>query len=228
MQIKILVVDDEKELRDVVIKYLEKEGYTAMGAGDGVSAVKIFHDEKPDLIILDLMLPDIPGEKVCSVVRESHDTPIIMLTSKSSEEDRIKGLGLGADDYVVKPFSPKELVMRVKVILRRAGVNGNQGRDKAPDDLVIDEDAYVVKRNGRNIELTPIEFKILAAMSKNPGRTYTRDQLITYALGYEYEGMSRTIDSHIKNIRQKIESDPARPEYIRTVFGVGYKFKENK
>ncbi|MBN2557266.1 MAG: response regulator transcription factor [Clostridia bacterium] len=228
MQIKILVVDDEKELRDVVVKYLEKEGYAAIGAGDGVSAVKMFHDEKPDLIILDLMLPDIPGEKVCSVVRESHDTPIIMLTSKSSEEDRIMGLGLGADDYVVKPFSPKELVMRVKVILRRAGVSGNHDRDRAHDELVIDEDAYVVKRNGRNIELTPIEFKILAAMSKNPGRTYTRDQLITYALGYEYEGMSRTIDSHIKNIRQKIETDPARPEYIRTVFGVGYKFKESK
>lgn len=220
----ILVVDDEKELREVVSMYLEKEGYRILQAGDGVSAVKIFHDEKPDLVILDLMLPDIPGEKVCNAIRESHDTPIIMLTSKSSEDSRINGLEIGADDYMVKPFSPKELVVRVKVILRRMG----KVLKKPEEDngLIIDEESYTVRRDGRNIELTPIEFKMLSTMYRNPGRTYTREQLITYALGYEYEGMSRTIDSHIKNIRQKIEKDPSRPEYIRTVFGVGYKFTE--
>ncbi len=223
---KILVVDDEKELREVVQKYLEKDGFEKTAAANGIDAVKLFHDEKPDLVILDLMLPDIPGEKVCSVIRESRETPVIMLTAKSSEEDRIKGLGIGADDYVVKPFSPRELVMRVKAVLRRTG--GETDKRNISDELAIDENAYSVKRSGVEIELTPIEFKILSVMSKNPGRTYTREQLISYALGYEYEGMSRTIDSHIKNLRQKIEKDPSRPEYIRTVFGVGYKFKESK
>lgn len=226
MQIKILVVDDEKELREVVVKYLEQEGFYVIEAGDGISAVKTFHDEKPDLVVLDLMLPDIPGEKVCSVIRQNYDTPIIMLTSKSSEEDRINGLGLGADDYVIKPFSPKELVMRVKAILRRTGLHNEVKRKSEVSEIVINEEAHTVKRNDKYIELTPIEFKILVTMSGNPGRTYTREQLITYALGYEYEGMNRTIDSHIKNLRYKIEKDPSRPEYIRTVFGVGYKFKE--
>lgn len=223
---KILVVDDEKELRKVVQKYLEKDGFETIGAANGIDAVKLFHDEKPDLVILDLMLPDIPGEKVCSVIRESHSTPVIMLSAKNSEEDRIKGLGIGADDYVVKPFSPRELVMRVKAVLRRTV--GNSAKKNIPGELIIDESAYSVKRSGVEIELTPIEFKILSIMSKNPGRTYTREQLISYALGYEYEGMSRTIDSHIKNLRQKIEKDPSRPEYVRTVFGVGYKFKESQ
>ena len=226
MQIKILVVDDEKELRDVVVRYLEQAGFRTITAGDGVTAVKLFHDENPDLIILDLMLPDIPGEKVCSVIRQSYNTPVIMLTAKSSEEDKIKGLDLGADDYMIKPFSPKELVMRVKAILRRTGVNDRDFTFNETKDIVIDEKAYSVKKNGNDIELTPIEFKILLTMSRNPGRTYTRDQLITYALGYEYEGMNRTIDSHIKNLRHKIEEDPTKPEYIRTVFGIGYKYRE--
>jgi len=223
---RILVIDDEKELREVVALYLEQEGFNVLQAGDGVSAVKMFHDEKPDLVILDLMLPDIPGEKVCNVIRENHDTPIIMLTSKSGEESRIGGLEMGADDYITKPFSPKELVARVKVILRRIGKTAVNQPDVRK--LMIDEKSYTVKKDDKPIDLTPIEFKILTTMYRNPGRTYTREQLITYALGYEYEGMSRTIDSHIKNIRQKIEDDPARPEFIRTVFGVGYKFVEEK
>lgn len=227
MQIKILVIDDEKELRDVVAGYLEKEGFKVIKAGDGVTAVKLFHDEQPDLVILDLMLPDIPGEKVCQVVRQSYGTPIIMLTSKSSEEDRVRGLDLGADDYIVKPFSPKELVMRVKVILRRSGISKENIEGINPDGIIIDEKAYVVKKKGSEIDLTPIEFKLLATMAKNPGRTYTREQLITYALGYEYEGMNRTIDSHIKNLRRKLETDPAKPEYIKTVFGIGYKYREH-
>lgn len=227
MKIKVLVIDDEKELRDVVAEYLEKEGFQALKAGDGVTAVKIFHDERPDLVILDLMLPDIPGEKVCSVVRQSYGTPIIMLTSKSSEQDRINGLELGADDYIVKPFSPKELMMRVKAILRRSGISKESMELMDPNGINIDEKAYVVKKKGKEIDLTPIEFKLLLVMYKNPGRTYTRDQLISYALGYEYEGMNRTIDSHIKNLRQKIEDNPAEPEFIKTVFGVGYKYREH-
>lgn len=227
MPIKILVIDDEKELRNVVAGYLELEGFKVIKAGDGVTAVKLFHDEQPDLVILDLMLPDIPGEKVCTVIRESYGTPIIMLTAKSSEQDRINGLNIGADDYIVKPFSPKELVMRVKTILRRTGFNINSMRSPNANDIIIDEDAYLVKKNGKELELTPIEFKLLATMAKNPGRTYTRDQLISYALGYEYEGMSRTIDSHIKNLRNKIEENPAKPEHIKTVFGMGYKYREH-
>ncbi|MDX1357707.1 MAG: response regulator transcription factor [Clostridia bacterium] len=227
MPIKILIIDDEKELRNVVAGYLEIEGFQVIKAGDGVSAVKLFHDNRPDLVILDLMLPDIPGEKVCSVIRQSYSVPIIMLTSKSSEKDKIRGLSLGADDYIVKPFSPKELLMRVKAILRRAGHGDKITAELNPNGIIIDEDAYTVKKKGCEINLTPIEFKILATMAKSPGRTYTRDQLISYALGYEYEGMSRTIDSHIKNLRQKIEDNPAHPEYIKTVFGVGYKYREN-
>ena len=227
MPIKVLVIDDEKELRDVVSGYLELEGFKAIKAGNGITAVKLFHDERPDLVILDLMLPDIPGEKVCSVIRQSYGTPIIMLTSKSSEQDRINGLDLGADDYIVKPFSPKELMMRVRAILRRSGVNKNSIKNIDGNGIIIDEEAYVVKRKGLVVDLTPIEFKLLATMAKNPGRTYTRDQLISYALGYEYEGMSRTIDSHIKNLRQKLEENPAKPEYIKTVFGIGYKYREH-
>lgn len=223
---KILVVDDEKEIRQVIVKYLQSEGYLTIEAENGVEAVMKYHDEHPDLLILDLNLPDISGEKVCESIRQSNDTPIIMLTAKVQEDDRINGLALGADDYVVKPFSPKELVMRVKAILRRTMVT------KKPQDTIefgkieIDEQSYVVKKDGREVFLTPIEFKILVALSKNPGRTFSREQLITFALGYEYDGLNRTIDSHIKNLRQKIESDPGSPKHIRTVFGVGYKFKE--
>ena len=224
MPFRILVVDDEMELREVVARYLEQAGYEVLTAASGVTAVKMFHDNSPDMVILDLMLPDIPGEKVCQVIRESYSTPVIMLTSKSSDEDKIKGLGLGADDYMTKPFSPKELVMRVKAIFRRLGMK--EGKGGRNGGIVVDEKAYTVKKNGSEIELTPIEFKLLAAMSKNPGRTYTREQLITYALGYEYEGMNRTIDSHIKNLRHKIEEDPSSPIYIKTVFGVGYKYRE--
>lgn len=225
MNTKILVVDDEKEIRQVISRYLQAEGFTVLEAENGVEAVKLFQDEKPDLAILDLMLPDIPGETVCSVIRQSKDTPIIMLTAKTATEDRIHGLTLGADDYMVKPFSLRELVIRVKTILRRVGA----ARQATPDpsvSLVVDEMSHVVKKNNRNISLTPIEFKLLLTMSRNPERIYTREQLITHALGYEYEGMDRTIDSHIKNLRQKIEDNPNRPRYIRTVFGVGYKYTE--
>ena len=224
--VKILIVEDEKEIREVIKEYLKVEGYLIIEAESGVEAVIKYHDEKPDLIILDLNLPDISGEKVCESIRESNDTPIIMLTAKIGEDDKLKGLGMGADDYITKPFSPKELVMRVKVILRRV-VKTKVNTEKIEFGVIkIDEQAYTVTRDDREISLTPIEFKLLLALSKNPERTFTREQLITFALGYEYEGLNRTIDSHIKNIRQKIEIDPGSPRHIRTIFGVGYKFKE--
>jgi len=223
---KILVVDDEKDIREVITKYLQNEGYITIEAKNGVEAVMKYHDEKPDLIILDLNLPDISGEKVCETIRQSNDTPIIMLTAKVNEDDKINGLTLGADDYVTKPFSPKELIMRVKAILRRIVKDKQNGNIIGFGKIEVDEKAYTVKKDGVEISLTPIEFKILLALSKNSERIFTREQLITSALGYEYEGLNRTIDSHIKNLRQKIEIDPSSPQHIKTVFGVGYKFKE--
>jgi len=223
---KILVVDDEKDIREVITKYLQNEGYMTIEAKNGVEAVMKYHDEKPDLIILDLNLPDISGEKVCESIRQSNDTPIIMLTAKVNEDDKINGLTLGADDYVTKPFSPKELIMRVKAILRRIVKDKQNGDIIGFGKIEVDEKAYTVKKDGVEISLTPIEFKILLALSKNSERIFTREQLITSALGYEYEGLNRTIDSHIKNLRQKIEIDPSSPQHIKTVFGVGYKFKE--
>jgi len=224
--IKILIVEDEKEIREVVKEYLKREGYVVIEAENGVEAVIKYHDEKPNLVILDLNLPDISGEKVCESIRESNDTPIIMLTAKINENDKLNGLEIGADDYITKPFSPKELVMRVKVILRRV-IKKNNNTDQIEFGVIkIDEKAYTVTKDDKEINLTPIEFKILLALSKNPERTFTREQLISFALGYEYEGLDRTIDSHIKNLRQKIEIDPSSPKHIKTVFGVGYKFKE--
>jgi len=223
---KILVVDDEKDIREVITTYLQNEGYITIEAENGVEAVMKYHDEKPDLIILDLNLPDISGEKVCETIRQSNDTPIIMLTAKVNEDDKINGLTLGADDYVTKPFSPKELIMRVKAILRRIVKDKQKGDIIGFGKIEIDEKAYTVKKDGVEISLTPIEFKILLTLSKNSERIFTREQLITSALGYEYEGLNRTIDSHIKNLRQKIEIDPSSPQHIKTVFGVGYKFKE--
>ncbi|MFO7637155.1 MAG: response regulator transcription factor [Clostridia bacterium] len=223
---KILVVDDEKEIRHVVVRYLQAEHFQVSEAETGVEAVKKFQDEQPDLVVLDLMLPDIPGEKVCSVIRQSKDTPILMLTAKTAVDDRITGLTLGADDYMVKPFSPRELVIRVKNILRRTTTVRQEPAAQEAFPLTVDEASYTVKKNGRNISLTPIEFKLLLALYKNPERIFTREQLISSALGYEYEGLDRTMDSHIKNLRQKIEDNPNRPRFIRTVFGVGYKFSK--
>jgi DNA-binding response OmpR family regulator len=219
---KILVVEDETKIAEIVKAYLEKDGFTVVTVHTGEKAMSQLK-EGFNLIILDLMLPDMDGEDICSAIRKDSDVPIIMLTAKSEEEDRITGLGIGADDYVVKPFSPRELVARVKALLRRikgareiTSFNGS--------DLVIDSSRFEVIKKGDNVVLTPTEFKLLQCISDHQGQVFTRLQLVNVILGYDFEGYDRTIDAHIKNIRHKIEDDQRNPSYIKTVYGVGYKF----
>jgi DNA-binding response OmpR family regulator len=219
---KILVVEDEVKIADIVKAYLEKEGFKVKIASTGQSAISLLK-EGFDLIILDLMLPDIEGEDICQTIRKDSNIPIIMLTAKSEEEDRIRGLGIGADDYVVKPFSPRELVARVKALLRRVKgsksiISFNKG------DLTIDPSRFEVKKKGSPVILTPTEFKLLQHLAEHPGQVFTRLQLVNVILGYDFEGYDRTIDAHIKNIRHKIKDDQRNPEYLKTVYGVGYKF----
>jgi two-component system alkaline phosphatase synthesis response regulator PhoP len=222
MRGRILVIEDEKKIAELVKAYLEKEGFEVTAAQTGKQAVSVLKN-KFDLIILDLMLPDMDGEDICRSIRKDSDIPIIMLTAKSEEEDRIKGLGIGADDYVVKPFSPRELVARVKALLRRTkgpkqSVSFNKG------DLVIDSLRFEIKKDGAPVVLTPTEFKLLQCLAEHPGQIFSRLQLVNIILGYDFEGYDRTIDAHIKNIRHKIEEDPREPSYIKTVYGVGYRF----
>lgn len=227
---KVLVVDDEPVIVEAVMAYLEKGGYNPFAAYDGEKALTLFNHINPDLVVLDLMLPKISGEKVCQTIRKNSRVPIIMLTAKVSEEEKITGLDIGADDYVTKPFSPRELMARINSLLRRAdeGVSPlfNQ-MSWNNNDLEIDLNAYTVKKAGSDVSLTKIEFKLLCALIKYPKKTFTREELIEIALGSDYDGFERTIDSHIKNLRSKIEEDTANPQYIVTVRGVGYKFGEN-
>ncbi|SNX52683.1 response regulator transcription factor [Thermoanaerobacterium sp. RBIITD] len=225
---KILVVDDEKKILDVVKSYLEHEGFTIITETDGANALNIFKKENPDLVILDLMLPGLSGEEICERIRNISKVPILMLTAKVEEEDKVNGFSIGADDYLTKPFSPRELVMRVKAILRRA-------KDEIPlkdvfsfnnNDLIINTRSHEVKKKDELINLTPNEYKLLMVLIQNPNKAFTRDELVTKVMGYDYEGYDRTIDAHIKNLRQKIEDDTKNPVYIKTVYGIGYKFGE--
>ena len=219
---RVLVVEDESKIADIVKAYLEKEKFDVTVADTGQKALTALK-EGFDLIILDLMLPDMDGEDICQTIRNDSDIPIIMLTAKSVEEDRIKGLGIGADDYVVKPFSPRELVARVKALLRRSRgtrevISFNKG------DLAIDSLRFEVRKKGSVVVLTPTEFKLLQCFAERPGQVFTRLQLVNVILGYDFEGYDRTIDAHIKNIRHKVEDNQRTPSYIKTVYGVGYKF----
>ncbi|NLJ41077.1 MAG: response regulator transcription factor [Clostridiales bacterium] len=224
---KILVVDDEVNLLEVIKDYLIRESFKVYTADRGGRAIELFNDIKPDFIILDLMLPDISGEELCRLFRRKSDVPILMLTAKSTEDDMVEGLSIGADDYMTKPFSPRELVSRVKAILRRV-----EGKAPFSDiltfgngDLIIDKTGHSIKKAGEVINITPNEFKILLALAENPGMAFTRDRLVNAALGYDFKGFDRTVDTHIKNIRQKIEDNVKEPKYIMTVYGVGYKFE---
>ncbi len=218
----ILVVEDEEKIADLVKAYLEKEGFDVTVAETGEKAVSLLKYGF-DLIILDLMLPDMDGEEICRNIREDFDIPIIMLTAKSEEDDRIRGLGMGADDYVVKPFSPRELVARVKALLRR--VKGTKNKTSFNgSDLVMDPLRFEVRKKDSPVVLTPTEFKLLQCLADHPGQVFTRLQLVNVILGYDFEGYDRTIDAHIKNIRRKIEDRQRDPSYIKTVYGVGYKF----
>jgi DNA-binding response OmpR family regulator len=218
----ILIVEDENKISDIVRAYLEKEGFNVTVADRGEKAISALKNGF-NLIILDLMLPDMDGEDICRTIRQDSDVPIIMMTAKIEEDERIKGLGMGADDYVVKPFSPRELVARVKALLRRSGgvkevASFNSG------GLVIDSNFFEIRRNGLSIALTSTEFKILQCIATRPGQVFTRLQLVNVILGYDFEGYDRTIDAHIKNIRHKIEDDRMTPTYIQTIYGIGYKF----
>jgi two-component system alkaline phosphatase synthesis response regulator PhoP len=227
MNKKILVVDDEPQIMRVLKGYLETAGFQVIPAYDGAEALAAFRRVAPDLIVLDLMLPQVDGLDVARAIRRESDVPIIMLTARVDEADRLIGLELGADDYVAKPFSPREVVARVRAVLRRAGGGPEPGgRTLSSGDVTLDVDKRQASVAGRPVELTPTEFDLLAALLESPGRVFSRMQLLDKLQGYAYEGYERTIDAHVKNLRQKIESDPKRPTYILTVYGLGYKFAE--
>ena len=222
----ILVVDDERKIVRLARDYLETNGFQVRSTGDGNTALTIFHQEKPDLIVLDLMLPGLDGLDVCRTIRRKSDVPIIMLTARVEEADRLIGLELGADDYIVKPFSPRELVARVRAVLRR--VQGNVARDGLIriGDLEIDVKGHRVFRAGVPVSLTHLQFRILVTLAEHPGQAFTREQLVSRLHGHDFEGYDRSIDAHIKNLRKRLEDDPAAPVYIQTVYGVGYKLNE--
>lgn len=226
--INILVVDDEKTIVDVIEVYLKKEGYTVFTASNGNEALKIFNDKKINLIILDLMLPDISGEDICKKIKNQIDIPIIMLTAKVNEDDVLNGFKQGADDYVIKPFSVKQLIARVTAILRRYKVNKNEIMSFNNRDLIIDKDKCEVKKKGDIVKLTPSEYKLLLIFSENSKKLFTRNELLDKAIGEEIDAIDRIIDSHIKNLRSKIEDNSKEPKYILTVYGMGYKFDGKK
>ena len=223
---KILVVDDEKRIVEILQAYLERDGYRVIAAYDGRSALELARSNSPDLIILDLMLPEVSGWDVCRELRRESDVPIIMLTARDDTTDKIIGLELGADDYVTKPFEPKEIISRVRAVLRRGERKAVSKSTLNVGEIMIDTNKRLVRRGDQNIELTPIEFDLLRVMAENPGRVYSRMQLLDKVQGDAYEGYERTVDSHIKNLRKKLELDPEHPVYIITIYGVGYKLGE--
>ncbi len=223
---RVLVVDDDVKTVELVKLYLSRDGYKVLTAYDGTEALRLAREAHPDLIVLDLMLPGIDGLKACRIIRNESDVPIIMLTARTTEEDRLTGLDSGADDYVTKPFSPKELAARVRAVLRRLpGETIQRGpAEIRHGKLTVNFPKYEASLAGRVLNLSPIEFKLLGALVREPDRVFSRAQLIEKALGYDFEGFDRTIDVHILNLRRKLEPDPNHPRYIKTVYGVGYKF----
>ena len=225
MTATVLVVEDEKKIRDLVRGMLERVGLTVVSTGSGAEAIDLAGRVHPDLVVLDLGLPDVPGEEVAREVRRLAETPIVMLTAKVAEADRIRGLELGADDYLTKPFSPRELVLRVQAVLRRGRVPAAPAGPASfgEGQLVLDDERHRAMVRGAVVELTPTEWGILVALAGEPGRVYSRFELINRVRGYEFEGYERTIDSHVKNLRRKIERDPGAPEIVETVLGAGYR-----
>jgi DNA-binding response OmpR family regulator len=224
----VLIVDDEVKIVEAVEAYLKNSGYITLVSFDGRDALEKFDEFNPDMVILDIMLPFISGETICKKIREKSRVPVIMLTAKVHEDDKIRGLVIGADDYITKPFSPRELVARVDSLFRRYNefgisplfnrVSWNNG------DLSVDFDSYTIKKQGATVNVTPNEFKIFATLVKHPNKAYSREELIDQAFGMDFDGFSRTIDSHVKNLRAKIEGTDTEPVYILTVRGIGYKF----
>lgn len=224
---RILVIEDERKIRDAIGAYLEHAGYEAVMAGDGIEGIRLFQEKRPDLVILDLMLPGMSGEEVCQKIRRQSRVPVIMLTAKVLEEDKLRGFELGADDYMVKPFSPREMMARIQSVFRRCDFNKeplfnvmswNNG------DLEVWLSSAIVKKKGQEVRLTPNEYKILTTLIQYPKKVFTREELIILAFGDDYDGYDRTVDTHIKNLRSKIEDEPGNPDYIKTVRGIGYRF----
>ena len=225
---KILIVDDDTKTVEMVKLYLKRDGYKVLTAYNGIDAIRLTHENWPDLIVLDLMLPGMDGLEVCRTIRDESDVPIIMLTAKATEGDRLVGLDLGADDYVIKPFSPRELAARVRAVLRRIP---EELLMRGPEEirhgeLVVNYLKHKAYLSGKPLNLTTIEFKLLGILTREPERVFSRAQLVEKAVGYDFEGFDRTVDVHIHNLRRKLKSDASHPRYIKTVYGVGYKFSE--
>ena len=223
-QYSVVVVDDDEKIAQLLRAYFERDGFAVYTAHDGLAALAAVKDYTPDIVVLDLMLPELDGWEVCRRLRRESDVPIIMLTARDEETDRLIGLEIGADDYVAKPFSPREVVARAKVILRRVGRVAVKSDILRFGLLEIDSGRHIVTFNGIDIELTPTEFKIIELLAKSPGQVFSRLQIVDEVQGFAFEGFERTIDAHIKNLRRKIGDNPKEPRYIQTVYGIGYKF----
>ena len=224
----VLIVDDDAKTVELVKLYLQRDSYRVLTAYDGVTALRMARESHPDLIVLDLMLPGVSGLDICRDLRMESNVPIVMLTARSTEQDRLAGLECGADDYVTKPFSPRELAARVRAVLRRSG---DETLQKGPTemrqgDLIVNLLTREVTVAGKTVTLTPVEFDLLRVLVKEPERVFSRAQLIENALGYDFEGFDRTIDVHILNLRRKVEPDPKQPRFVKTVYGAGYKFSK--
>ncbi|MDF2556672.1 MAG: two component transcriptional regulator, winged helix family [Bacillales bacterium] len=219
----VLVVDDEPKILEIVKAYLESNNFQVFTAETGKDALKILNQENISLMLLDLMLPDITGEEICKQVREKSNLPIIMMTAKSDEDSIIQGLNIGADDYITKPFSPRQLVARVVAILRRTKIELDQSAGNA-SELTVDTENRIVSKNGKILTLTPNEYKILVLLIGRPQKIFTRDEIIQSVMNGDFDGFDRTVDTHVKNLRHKIEDDPKSPKYILTVYGLGYRF----
>lgn len=223
MSPRILIAEDDPKQAEVVRRYLEREGHSVMVVHDGRAAIDEARRRRPDLLVLDVMMPRVDGLDVCRVLRAESQVPIIMLTARSTEEDLLLGLDLGADDYVAKPYSPRELTARVRTLLRRARTPDTGRERRHVGDMEIDIDRHEVTMSGRRVSCTAAEFRILACLATAPGRVFTRQQLLDDAFGFDHYALARTVDVHVMNLRQKLEPDPARPRYLLTVYGVGYK-----
>ena len=222
---RILVVDDDPKIVDLIRLYLEKDGYRVFVAYDGLQALESARQKRPDLILLDLMLPEMDGLEVCRILQAESEVPVLMLTARVTDEEKLIGLELGADDYVTKPFNPREVVARVRAVLRRIDREPSQGSAGMRfAGLVIDCRCHQVRMEGQVVDLTPTEFRLLEVLARKPGRVFTRIELLDRVFGYDFDGFDRTVDVHVKNLRSKIEQDSKRPAYVKTVYGVGYKF----
>jgi DNA-binding response OmpR family regulator len=225
----VLIVEDDRTTSDLIDMYLKRDGYKVIVAYDGIDGLRMARDANPNLIVLDLSLPGMDGREVCRTIRGESDIPIVMVTARVEEEDRLIGLDLGADDYVTKPFSPRELTARIRAILRRSNRNNSEGRETDElkwNDIWVDQGKHSVTVNGNAIELTPTEFSILVLLMQRPGRVFTRGQVIDQVFGYDFEGFDRSVDAHMSNLRRKVEDGVPSGTYIKTIYGVGYKLAD--